>query len=140
GVVGRLAELLHVPAVGAEASGDIVAVGELGGTVDRDVVVVVDVDEAAEAQVAGEGGGLVADALFQVTVAADDERVVVADLAIEAGAEPALGDAHPDRAREALAERAGGDVDPRRVVHLGVPGRAAAPLPEGLEVVGGEPL
>ena len=101
-VVGRLAQLLHVPPVGAEALGHVVAVGELGGPVDRDVVVVVHVDEAAEAEVAGERRGLVADALLQVAVAADDERVVVTHLGAEAGAQPALGDAHADGVGEAL--------------------------------------
>ena len=51
---------------------------ELGGAVDRDVVVVVDVDEPAEAEVAGQRGGLVADALLEVAVGADHEGVVVA--------------------------------------------------------------
>ena len=53
-VVGDLAQALDVPAVGLEAGGGVVGVGELGGAVDGDVVVVVDDDEPAEALVAGE--------------------------------------------------------------------------------------
>jgi hypothetical protein len=47
------------------------------------VVVVVHVDEAAEAEVPGERRRLVADALLQVAVAAEDEGVVVADVGAE---------------------------------------------------------
>ena len=66
-VVGDLAELHDVPAVALEALRDVVAVRELGRAVDRDVVVVVDVHEPAEAEVAGERRGLVADALLEVS-------------------------------------------------------------------------
>jgi hypothetical protein len=41
-VVGDLADIVDVPAVGAEPGRDIVVVGELGVSVDGDVVVVVD--------------------------------------------------------------------------------------------------
>src|SRR5690606_40680732 len=55
----------HVPPVGPEAGGDVVAVGQLGRAVDGDVVVVVHVDEAAETQVARQRRGLVAHALLR---------------------------------------------------------------------------
>ena len=42
---------------------------------------------------------------------------------------------HADGVAEALAERSGGGLDARGVPVLGVPGRAAAPGAEGLEVV-----
>ena len=64
--------------------------------------------------VAGERGGLVADALHEATVAGDHERVVVDDIVAELCAQPALGDRHADGVGEALAERAGGDLDARR--------------------------
>ena len=76
-VVGDLAEVLDVPAVGLEALADVVGVGQLGRPVDRDVVVVVDADQPAEAEVAGERRGLVADALHEAAVAGDHVRVVV---------------------------------------------------------------
>ena len=69
GVVGDLADVLGVPAVGLETRGHVVGVGELGRPVDGDVVVVVDVDEPAEPEVAGERRRLVADPFFEVTVA-----------------------------------------------------------------------
>ena len=70
---------VDVPAVGLEALGRRrrCSASSVGPSM-RDVVVVVDVDEAAEAEVAGERRGLVADALLEVAVAADHERVVVA--------------------------------------------------------------
>ncbi len=133
-VVGHLAELLDVPAVSPEAAGDVVAVGEGGGAVDGDVVVVVDGDEPTEAEVAGQGGGFVTDPLHEVAVGADDEGAVVDDLGSEAGAEEPFGKGEPDGVAEALAEGPGGDLDPGGVADLGVTGGLGAPLPEGLEV------
>ena len=122
---------LDVPAVGLEALGGVVGEGQLGGAVDGDVVVVVDVDEPAEAEVAGERGGLVADALLRSPSRADDEGVVVEQLGAEPGPQPALGDAHADAVGEALAERAGGDLDARRCgATSGWPGVRRAPLAE----------
>ncbi len=69
-VLGDLAEVLDVPAVGLEPLGRVVGQGQLGGAVDGDVVVVVDVDEPPEAEVAGERRRLVAHALGEVAVAA----------------------------------------------------------------------
>ena len=110
-VVGHLAEVHDVPAVGLEAHADVVAVGERGVAVDRDVVVVVDADQVAEPLVAGERGGLVADALHEAAVAGDHERVVVDDVVAELRAQAPLGDRHADGVGEALAERPGGDLD-----------------------------
>ena len=99
------------------------------------MVVVVDEHEAAELQVAGERRGLVADALHQVAVAADAEHVVVAHLGTEAGAQVLLGERDADRVGDALAERAGRDLDALGVAVLGVARRARAPLAEVAEVV-----
>ena len=54
GVVGGLTQVLHVPPVGLESLGHVVAVGQLGGAVDGDVVVVVDVDKTSEPEVTGQ--------------------------------------------------------------------------------------
>ena len=67
-----------------------------------------------------------------------DVDVVVDDLvarAVEALGEEALGHRHADGVGDALPERAGRDLDARRVAALGVPGRARAPLAELLEVL-----
>src|SRR5207248_2905310 len=79
-----------------------------------------------------------ADAFFEVAIAADNERVVVADLGPEAGAQHTLGHTESDGVGEALTEGAGGDLDAGGVMHLGVTRRAALPLTELLEVLDGE--
>ena len=53
-VLGGLAEVDHVPAVGAEPDRGVVGERQFGRAIDRDVVVVVDGDEAPQAEVPGE--------------------------------------------------------------------------------------
>ena len=124
-----------VPAVADEARRDVVAVGELGAAVDRDVVVVVDPAEVVQALMAGDRAGLARDPLHQVAVAADRVDVEVEQLGAEVRAEPLAGDRHPHGRRDALAERAGGRLHPRGEVVLGMPGRLGAELAERLDVV-----
>ena len=122
---------LHVPAVGLEALGDVLGVeAQLGRAVERDVVVVVEVDEPPEAELAGQRGGLGGDALHQVAVGDDREDAVVLDLGAVVLAQEALGHRHADAVGEALAERAGGDLDAGRdvdAVALGVARASASP-------------
>ena len=139
-VVGDLAEVLDVPAVGLEALADVVGGGELRRAVDRDAVVVEHDVESAEPEVAGERRGLVADAFHQAAVAGDRPGVVVDEPGAEAVAQEALGDRHADGVGEALAERAGRDLDPGRVAGLGVARRARPERAERLEVVELEPV
>ena len=129
-VVGDLAQLQHVPAVALEPLRDVVGVRELGGAVDRDVVVVVDVDEPTEAEVPGERRRFVAHALLEVAVAADTNMWWSVDLGAEPRAEVGLGETDADAVGEALAERPGGDLDAGGVPVLGVTGGARAPLAE----------
>ncbi len=135
----EIVPVLHrerVPAVGLEALRDVLpGEREAGRAVDRDLVVVVEEDAAAEGEVPGERGGLRGDALHQVAVGADGEDVVVADLGAEALAQELLGHRHPDCVAEALAERAGGRLDAGRVAVLRVAGRLGAELPELLDLV-----
>ena len=133
-----LAEVLDVPAVGLVALADVLAHRERGVALDRDVVVVVEDGQPAEAEVAGEGARLVADALLHIAVGRDHVRVVIDDVvagAVEAGGEHALGEREPDAHGDALAERAGRRLDPRRVAVLGMAGGRRAELAEVLEVV-----
>ena len=135
GVVG-VADPGDVPAVAHEAGGDVVAVGEVGLAVDRDVVVVVDPAEVVELEVAGERGGFAGDALHQAAVAGDRVDVEVEELGgVVAGALPLRGDRHPDRGGDALAERAGGRLDARGPAVLGVAGSARVELAEAFDVV-----
>jgi hypothetical protein len=140
GVVGHLAQALDVPPVGLEAFGRIVVQGDLGGAVDGDVIIVVDVDQAAESEMARDRGGLVAYALHQIAVAAQHERVVIHQVGTESRAEEPFRHAEADTVGNALAERAGGDLDAREVVHFGVARRAAAELAEPLQVLELDPV
>ena len=129
-----------MPAVGLEALADVVGGGELRRPVDRDAVVVEHDVEPSEPEVAGERRGLVADAFHQAAVAGDRPDVVVDEPGAEAVAQDALGDRHADGVGEALAERAGGDLDAGRVPGLGVAGRARPERAERLQVVELEPV
>jgi hypothetical protein len=134
GVVHRL----HVPAVGLEALGHVLGgEAQVGRAVERDVVVVVEVDDPPETEMTGQRGGLGGDALHEVTVGDDREDVVVLDLAPEVVTQEVLGHGHADAVGEALAQRAGGDLDAGGDVHavaLGVARGQRAPLPEALEL------
>ncbi len=138
-VVGDLPDVLDVPPVGLESLRHVVGVGERGGPVDADVIVVVHVDETAEAQVAGQGRRLVGNALLEVPVAADHEGVVVAQLRTEPRPQQPLRDPHAHPVGEALPEWPGRDLDPRGPLALGMARGERSPLPELLEVLEGQP-
>jgi hypothetical protein len=62
---------LGVPPVGVEAPEHVLGEGQVGLAVDRDLVVVVEVDQATELEVTGQRGRLGGDALHQVAVGHD---------------------------------------------------------------------
>ncbi len=135
----RVADVLDVPAVCLEALALVLGrIGERGGPVDRDAVVVVDVDEAAQPQVPGDRGGFVGDPFHHVAVGADrvDPRVdeLVPRTVVALGEEP-LRDRDADAVREALAQRAGRRLDAVGMTELRMPGCARAPLAELLQIV-----
>ena len=88
-----------MPAVRLESLRGIIAEPDVGGAVDRHLVVVVDADEAAKPKMAGERGGLVADSLGKVTVAADRVNEMVDDVGSELGTQPCLGERHANGGR-----------------------------------------
>ena len=137
-VVG-VVDVGHVPAVRLEALVDVLAVeAQRGRAVERDVVVVVEVDDPAEAELAGERGRLGGDALHQVAVGDDRVDVVVLDVLAVVLAQELLGERHADAVREARAERAGRDLDAGRdvdAVALGVARGQRAPLAKLLELL-----
>ena len=116
-------------------AGDVVGVGELGRAVDRDVVVVVYVDEPAQSQVTCERRGLVADPFFEVSVGADHEGVVVHEVGPETGTQDALGNAETDAVSHTLAERSRGHLHSTCQVDLRMPRGPTAPLAELLNVL-----
>ena len=143
GEVVAVLDPLGVPAVGVEALRDVLRPRHRRRPVELDAVVVVEVDELAEPEVAGERRRFGRDALLQVAVGDDPVHAVVDQRmvgAVELGREAAFGDRHADPVGEALAERAGGRLDAGRQAVLGMAGRARAPLAEGLQVLQGDPV
>ena len=138
--VGCDVDALHVPAVRRVARPDVLAEGDRRVVLDRDLVVVPDHREVAEALRARERGGLGGDALLEVAVGADHPDVVVEraragrGVGVEQAALVALAHGHADGGRQTLAQRAGRGLDALRVMALGVPGGERAPGAERLEV------
>ena len=126
---------LRMPAGGFETRASVVGEGEAGGAIDRDIVGIVEHDQAVQPQMAGKRDRLLADALHQATVAADDIGVVVHKFAAEPGSHAALRQRHADRVGEALAERAGGGLDPGGDAVLRMASGAAAELAEIADLV-----
>ena len=128
--VVAVAHLQHLPAVGLEPALHVLGEGQRGVAVDGDVVVVVDHGELAEPEVPGERRGLARHAFHQVAVAGERPGPVIHDLVsgpVELLGQEALGDRHPDRVAEPLAQRAGGGLDARRVAALRMARGAASP-------------
>ena len=76
-----------------------------------------------------------ADAFHQVAVGGDDPGAVVDQGFAEARRQHPLGQRHADRGGDALAERAGGGLDPGVLAVFRVAGGGGVELPEFLEVL-----
>ena len=70
-------DVQDLPAVGLVAAADVLGERHGGGTVERDLVGVVEERQLAQAQVAGERRGLAGDSLHQIAVGDDGEGPVV---------------------------------------------------------------
>ncbi len=131
-------DALHMPAIGLKALGPIFRVGQIRAAFDGDVVVVVEIDELAQLEVAGQTGGLAGDALHQIPVPADGVDVMVHH--VEAGAvvalgQPALGHGHAHARGEALAQRTRGGLDAGGVAIFGMARGLAPPLAEVFQLL-----
>ncbi len=132
---------LDVPAVGLVALGDVLAQGDVGVVLDRDLVVVVDQGQVAQLLGAGDRGRLGADALLDVAVAGQRVDVVVEDrlarggVGVEQAVLAAGGHRHADRVADALAQGTGGRLDAGGVAVLRVARGLAAPGAQRLEVL-----
>ena len=127
-----------VPAVGLVAGDHVFREAQVGRAVDRDPVRVVEHVQLAETQVPCHRAGLGGDALHQVAVAGHypgpmiEQRVAGT---VEAGREQLFGDRHADGRRDALAERAGRDLDTGGQAVLGVARGQRTVLPEVPDLV-----
>ncbi len=128
---------LHLPAIGGEARRHVLAEAEVRRPIDRDVIVIVEVDELAEPEVPGQARRLRRHALHQVTVADDRVGAMIDDLQprpVVGRRQEALRQRHPDARREPGPERTRGHLHPDRVPVLRVPRRLRAPLAKALQL------
>src|SRR5262249_61731919 len=114
----------HSPVIAKKAGCDILGEGDARVALDGDVIVVVHPAEVVEAEMAGQRSGFGADALHQAAITADGVNVVIEEIearAIIAVGQPLASDRHADAGGNALAQRAGGGLDPRHPVILRMP-------------------
>ena len=136
-IVG-VGDILRMPFVSVEALDHILVEAELGMPVDGHVIVVVEKNDVAEPEMAGDRCGLARDAFHQVAVAANSEDAMIEQarlVAIEARLEMLRRHRHADRVADALAERAGSGLDAGDAPVLGMARSFAAELAELLDVV-----
>jgi len=127
-----------VPAVGLEALAPIFGEGKLCGTLDGDAVVVIEIDELAQLQMAGQRGCLGRHAFHQVTVSDDAEGVMVDDVVarpVVDRRQVRFSDGHAHAVAQACAQRAGRGLNARRQAIFRVARCEAAPLAEALQLV-----
>src|ERR1039458_6467434 len=126
-----VAHVLHVPVPAEEARAYVIAEGQRGVALNGDVVVVVEPDQVGESKMPGDGGGFVAYAFHQITVAKKSETPLVKNIVaffVELRGQPALGNCHADRIPNARAERARGGFRSRNHSVLGMSDRKSTRL------------
>ena len=131
----------HVPTVRLETLWRIVGKPALDFAVDGYAVVVIDRNQFAQPERAGERAGLVGYALHQTAIAQKDPGMVVDDgvaIAIELGSEGFLCQRHPHGIRDALPQRPGRGFNAGGIAIFGVTRRLAMELPELLQVFNGK--
>ena len=124
---------LNVPAVGFVTLGAVFGEGDGGVAFDRNMVVVVQVKNVVELQMAGQRRRFARDAFHQIAVGDDAEDCVVDDLmsgAVEIGREIFLGHRHANPVGETLAQRAGRRFDAVGVAIFAMARTLAAELAE----------
>ena len=145
--VVRVVDVLHVPALRLEPLRPVLGERDRRRAVDRDVVVVVEVDELAEPERAGDRRRLVRDAFHQVAVGRRCSRRGGRRSRRTAGCSARRGTARrspkPTPFAKPWPSGPGRHLDARRVMHLRMARRLRLPLPEALqllerEVVAGE--
>ena len=115
-----------VPAISAVAPLDVLGSRKTGRAVDGDPVVVPQDDQPPEAEMPGEPGRLVVDALHQAAVAGDRPGAVIDQAIAIFGVQVPLGDCHAHRHRQPLPQRPGGRLDSVEQEILGMSGARAA--------------
>jgi hypothetical protein len=127
-----------VPAVSLVSLVDVLSEGNVGVTVNGDVVVIPDGNQVTELEVTSERAGFARDTLHEAAIAEEAVGVVVDEIEtrlVEAGSGVSLGNGKTDSVGNTLAEGASGDLNARGVVSLGVAGGPAVHPSEGLKVI-----
>ena len=128
-------DLLRMPTRGLETRELVIRHGKTGGSVDRDLVVVEQHDQAAQAQMAGQRDRLLADALHQAAIAGDAIGEMAADRIAVTRVQLTLRQRHADRVGKPLAERTGRRFNARCVAMLGMSGGLGAELTEIADLI-----
>ncbi|SXE21908.1 Uncharacterised protein [Klebsiella variicola] len=113
----------HVPAVGFKAFRGIVGEPAFNVAVDGDAVVIIEGNQFAQFQGTGQGAHFVRDAFHHAAVAHEGVGEVVDDVVartVELRRQGFLGDSHPDRVSDTLAQRTGGGFHARGVADFRV--------------------
>lgn len=96
----------HLPSICTVAMGDLLAECKVGGTLNRDVVVIVEDGQSVQTERPRERRRLARHALHMIPVTCDHPCAVVDDRVfwtIELGGEHSLGDCEPDRHADPLS-------------------------------------
>src|SRR5215469_17267382 len=127
-----------MPSISIKAPHDVLGKTQFGMAIDRDVVVIVEEDQVAEADMTRDRRCLVRDAFHQVTIAADTKDAMGEEtgiVAFETSHNMFCRNRHPDRVRDALPERTRGGFDAGREVAFWMAGGFAAELPKAFYFV-----
>jgi hypothetical protein len=123
----------HMPARHAKALGHVFADRQIGAAVVGDQVVVPQQHQLAQVEVACQRNHLLPHALLQAAVAHKGVGVVINQILAKAGVQIRLCHRHAEGIGNALAQRAGGDLDADGRVALGVAFAVRAQLAKALD-------
>ena len=122
-----------MPAISFKSLWHIFAESEIGKAFDGDVIVVVEIDELAEFQVAGERRRFRRDAFHQIAIGNDRIDVMINEreiLLVKFCGEVRRAHRHADTVGKALAQRAGRNLDARRQAVFGMARSSSIPIGE----------
>ncbi len=128
----------HIPAIGEEARGHILAKGQVCTAFNTNAVVIVNPAQIGEVEMPGKGSGLAADPFHHVSISGEGIDVVMKQLetrAIEVRRQPALSYRHSYAGSHSLAQRTGGRLDAGRPAIFGMTRTFALELAEVLNVL-----
>jgi len=140
-IVVTILNPLGVPTIRLEASENVFSEGDIGITVNGDMVVIIDANEVSKLEMTGEGSSFGGNAFLEAAVTDKDVGEAVKEVetrAVERGGSLSLGDGETDSIADTLTERTGSDFNARGIVSLWMAWGLAANLSEVLEVVNGE--